>query len=144
MLVTKNIKEQTLDYIDPFGPILSSVAWAIRASYNSSTENTPCQLVFGRDMMFNIKTMVNWKQLSIKKQKAVDKANQRENEKRIDHDYKVKEKVYVIKDGIFRKLDEPKLGPYEITEVYTNGTVRIQRGNVNERINIRRIEPHFE
>ena len=38
----------------------------------------------------------------------------------------------------------PKKRPFEITDVFTNGTVRIQRGHVNERINIRRIEPHFE
>ena len=36
------------------------------------------------------------------------------------------------------------LGPYEVTEVFTNGNVRIQRGAVNERINIRRLEPHFD
>ena len=35
------------------------------------------------------------------------------------------------------------MGPYPITEVYTNGTVRIQKGIVNERVNIRRLTPHF-
>ena len=45
---------------------------------------------------------------------------------------------------IHRKLNGPKLGPYLITEIYTNGNVRIQRGVVSERINIRRLEPHFE
>ena len=74
----------------------------------------------------------------------MDKANLRENNKRIDYDYQIDDKVYVIKDGIYRKLDTPKLGPFSITDVFTNGTVRIQRGNVNERINIRRLEPHFE
>ena len=37
-----------------------------------------------------------------------------------------------------------KKGPYLITEVYTNGNVHIQKGIVNERINIRRLEPFFE
>jgi hypothetical protein len=40
-------------------------------------------------------------------------------------------------------MTAPKTGPYAVTDVYDNGTVRIQRGNVNERINIRWIEPHF-
>ena len=40
-------------------------------------------------------------------------------------------------------LDSPKQGPYPITDLYTKVTVRIQRGAVNERINIRRLEPHF-
>ena len=69
ILLTKNLSEQTLDYIDPFGSILASVAWAVRSSYNNSTDVTPAQLVFGRDMMFNISTFVNWKELSIKKNK---------------------------------------------------------------------------
>ena len=80
----------------------------------------------------------------MKKQALVDKANLKENIKRVDYDYQIDDKVYVIKDGIYRKLEALKLGPFVITDVYTNGTVRIQRGNVNEHINIRRLEPHFE
>ena len=80
----------------------------------------------------------------MKKQALVDKANLRENNNRVDYDYQIDDKVYVIKDSIYRKLEAPKLGLFVITDVYTNGTVRIQRGNVNERINIRRLEPHFE
>ena len=95
-------------------------------------------------MLFNLKALINWKELSIKKQKLVDKANLRENKNRIDYDYTVGQEIYIKNDGIQRKMDSPKQGPFTITEVFTNGTVRIQRGNVNERINIRRIEPHFE
>jgi hypothetical protein len=36
------------------------------------------------------------------------------------------------------------MGPYRITHTYTNGTVRIQRGVVNERVNIRRLTPYKE
>ena len=143
MFTTKNLPSQRFDLIDPFGEILSSIAWAVRASYNSTTQATPAQLVFGRDMLFNMKALVNWKALSVRKQQIVDKANLRENRNRIDYDYSVGQQVYIVKDGIFRKLDTPKLGPFAITETYTNGTVRIQRGRVNERINIRRLEPHF-
>ena len=95
-------------------------------------------------MMFNLATLVNWKELSLRKQTLVDKANLRENKSRVDYDYKVGDLVYVTKDGIMRKLEVPKLGPFAITDIFTNGTVRIQRGAVNERINIRRLEPHFE
>ena len=143
MFTTKNLPSQRFDVIDPFREILSSIAWAVRASYNSTTQATPAQLVFGRDMLFNMKALVNWKALSVRKQQIVDKANLRENRNRIDYDYSVGQQVYIVKDGIFRKLDTPKLGPFAITETYTNGTVRIQRGRVNERINIRRLEPHF-
>ena len=144
MLLTKNLQEEVLDYLDPFGSILASVAWAICSTYNSTTDATPAQLVFGRDMMFNLSTLINWKELSLRKQKLVDKANLDENKKRLDHDYQIDDQVYITKDGTFRKLDCPKQGPFPITEVFSNGTVRIQRGAVNERINIRRLEPHFD
>ena len=123
MLLTKNLPEETFDYLDPFGHILASVAWAVRASYNSSTDATPAQLVFGRDMMFNLQTLVDWKELSLKKQQTTDVANLRENKNRIDYDYQIGTQVYINKDGIFRKLDGPKLGPYTVTDVFTNGTV---------------------
>ena len=53
-------------------------------------------------------------------------------------------KCLVIKGGILRKAEDPHDGPYKITEVFTNGTVRIQRGTINERLNIRRLLPYFE
>ena len=94
-------------------------------------------------MMFNISSLINWKKLSLRKQRLVDKANLREKNKRIDFDYEIGQKVYITTDGVQRKLNRPKTGPFPITEVYTNGTVRIQRDAVDERINIRRLEPHF-
>ena len=52
--------------------------------------------------------------------------------------------MYIKKYGIYRKLDGSKIGSYEITQVFTNGTVRIQRGRVKEEhINIQRLKPHF-
>ena len=144
MFITQDLDNQVLDLIDPWGPTLNAISWAIRASHHSTLDYTPCQAVFQRDMIFNIKTIVNWKEVSLRKQAQVDRDNQRENKKRVDHDYQVGEQVYITKDGIYRKLDGPKTGPYPITNIFTNGTVRIQRGIVNERINIRRLEPHFE
>jgi hypothetical protein len=43
-----------------------------------------------------------------------------------------------------RKLEAPRTGPYTVTSIYTNGTMRIQKGNVHERVNIRRLFPYFE
>ena len=78
------------------------------------------------------------------KQTQVDRDNLWENSRCTAHDYAVGEQVFVKIKGVKRKLDPPKKGPYTITDVYTNGTVRIQRGIINERINIRRLEPFFE
>ena len=63
---------------------------------------------------------------------------------RVDYDYAVGQKVTIKSDGILRKSEDKNTGPYVITQVHTNGTVRIQRGSVSERLNIRRIDPYFE
>ena len=63
--------------------------------------------------------------------------------KQVNHTYSVGDYAYVLPDSIYCKLKGDKLGPYRITEVFTNNTVRIQKGIVNERINIRRLTQHF-
>ena len=143
MFITQELDTKIFDLIDPWGPTLTAIAWAIRASHHSTLGHTPAQAVFQRDMIFNMKSIINWKEVSLRKQTQVDKDNQRENKKRVEHDYQVGDRAYITKDGIYRKLDGPKMGPFRITNLFTNGTVRIQRGIVNERINIRRLEPHF-
>jgi hypothetical protein len=71
--------------------------------------------------------------------------NRRENASRIRHDYKVVDKVLLKKAGKhLRKLEAPRTGPHTITAIYTNGTLRIQKGKVNYRVNIRRLFPYFE
>ena len=70
--------------------------------------------------------------------------NPKENAKRIEHKYHVREKVLLEKAGLISKLSAPRTGPYRIAHTYTNGTVHIQRGVVNERVNIRRLMPYKE
>jgi hypothetical protein len=71
--------------------------------------------------------------------------NRRENAFRISRDYKVGDKVLLKKPGRhLRNLEAPRTGPHTVTAIYTNGTLRIQKGKVNERVNIRRLFPYFE
>ena len=59
MIKTKELDKFVFDYIDPWAEVLSSVTWAIRTLYHSTLNATPAQLVFGRDMLFNIKKDIN-------------------------------------------------------------------------------------
>jgi hypothetical protein len=144
MLAVKDLESQTFDFIDPWGEILSSVAWAVRASYHSTFKATPGELVFGQDMIFNMNKVVDWQLAEKQKQDQIIRDNVRENLKRVDHDYNVGDRVMVKRKGMFRKLSRKKSGPYVIERVHSNGTVTIRRGTSSERINIRRIEPIFE
>ena len=98
---------------------------------------TPVQYVFGRDILFNLVSVVYWQVATTAKQRQVYIDNVRENARRVTHDYSIGNTIYMEMIDIYRKLDYNKQVPYIITEVFTNGTVRVQQGQVNEQINIR-------
>jgi hypothetical protein len=45
------------------------------------------------------------------------------------YECKVGDRVLVETPGILRKLSTPRTGPYPVTNVYKNGTIRIQKDN---------------
>ena len=144
MLRTFELDKQELDENDPWSMFLNSAAWALRSTYHTVLDATPGQLVFNRDMILPIEFKTNWANIIQRKQTQVIKDNVHENTKRIPHIYKVGDKVLMTKPGVVSKLKPPRTGPYEIIKVYTNGTVRIQRGAVARRINIRRLTPFYK
>ena len=75
MFVTKDLSNQIFDYIDPWGETLSSIAWAVQALHHSTLNKTPSQLVFGKDMIFNVSTVVDCCAITLRKRKQVDKDN---------------------------------------------------------------------
>ena len=68
---------------NPWGGVLSATAFAVRSTVHSTTGATPGRLVFGRDMMLNIKHRANWKLIKYQKQKRINENNKRENKGRI-------------------------------------------------------------
>jgi hypothetical protein len=53
----ENLEEQE---DNPFDYFLQSTACAIRSTYHTTMQATPCKLVFGRDMIQNIAFRANW------------------------------------------------------------------------------------
>ena len=144
MLRAFELEKQELDDNDPWSSFLSATAFAIRSTYHTVLDATPGQLVFGRDMVLPIQFKADWAEIIQRKRKQIETDNARENSKRIGHTYKVGDKVLLSKPGIIPKMSTPREGPYRIIRVYTNGTVRIQRGPVASRVNIRRLTPFNE
>jgi hypothetical protein len=114
--------------------------WAVRSTYHTTLKATPGQLVFGRDMIFNIKHEANWQLIREQKLARIKENNARENLKRISHDYAVGDLVSLLK-AEFSKAEPDREGPYEITCVHTNGTVMVRKGRVEKRLNIRQCTP---
>jgi hypothetical protein len=87
-------------------------------------------------MLFDIPSIADWncRNIGDYRQRQTDLSNLRENEKRIDYDYKVGDKILVRKDGILRKTESRWVNePWNIVSVHTNGTIRVKRGNKSER-----------
>jgi hypothetical protein len=98
-------------------------------------KNTPGQLVFGRDMILNVKHEANWEYIHAWKQNTILKNNKAENAKRIPHTYNIGDKV-LRKRGTANKYETPYQGPFTITQVNENGKVQIMIKNVEDTINI--------
>jgi hypothetical protein len=104
--------------------------YAIRSTYHTTLQATPCQLVFGRDMIHNISFRANWNQIQKRIKDIINKSNQNKNKhkSRIPYEYKVGDQVLLETPGILRKLSTPFTEPYPVTNVYKNGTIRFQKG----------------
>jgi hypothetical protein len=59
-LRTAEIDGREMDEKDPWGPFLSSAAYAIRSTFHTTLKATPGQLALGRDMVLPIKFMADW------------------------------------------------------------------------------------
>ena len=128
--------------IDTF---IDNAAWAICSSYHTVLKASPGAAIFGRDMLFDIPFIADWKQIGDYRQHQTDHSNKRENDKHVDYNYKVGDKILIQKDGILCKAESIwKKEPWTITTVHTNGTIRIQCRTKSERINIRRVTPFSE
>ena len=85
----------------------------------------------------------NYKDMWLRKQKLINDYNKRVNEKQVENNYEVDHYAYILSDRNFRILEGYKSGTFRITHVHTNGSVRIQQGIFNERINIQCLTPQF-
>ena len=121
---------------------LDDASWAIRTTHHTVLKASPGAAIFGRDMLFDIPFVADWHKIGDYRQQQTDRNTNRENARRYDYDYVVGGQVLIRKDGILRKAESRYKGPWTITQVHTNGTIRVQRGTRSERMNIRRVTPY--
>jgi hypothetical protein len=135
------------DVHETWSGLLAAVGFAMRATVHTTMRATPMELVFGRDAILNIRFQANWQYIKERRQRMIVQNNQRENAKRKPHTYKVGDKA-MIEQYQHRKHGTPKYkGPYTVTKVYDNGTVRLRqrlagRGAIFQTWNLRNIHPY--
>jgi len=118
--------------------------FALRSTVHTTTQHTPTQLVFNRDSIINVPIEANWQLIKQRKQALINKGNERENKLRKDHTYKIGDKV-LLKNAWPTKFNQDAfLGPYKVTAVRNNGTVRARKGRLTDTFNIRNLVPFRE
>jgi hypothetical protein len=105
--------------------------FAVRSTFHTCLQSTPGQIVFGRDMIFNVKYIANWELIKQRKQKIINLNNKKENAKRMQHVYQVGEKV-LLHRGTENKYESPYQGPFVIMQVNDNGTACLKVNAVED------------
>jgi hypothetical protein len=68
----------TPDDVDVF---LDNAAWAIHSTYHTVLKASPGAAIFGRDMLFIIPFVADWRKIGEQRQSLTDRGNQQENAK---------------------------------------------------------------
>jgi RNase H-like domain found in reverse transcriptase/Reverse transcriptase (RNA-dependent DNA polymerase)/Integrase zinc binding domain/Retroviral aspartyl protease len=142
--ILRTFPRNLLNKNNPWGGILAATMFAVRATYHTTMQATPMQLVFGRDALLNTKFEANWALIKQRKQEMIESNNKRENSGRIRHTYKEHDKVLYKVPTSNKFGEDPWQGPYPIIQVNDNGTVRLQMDKVIDTVNIRNIKPFKE
>ncbi len=78
--------------IDTF---IDNAGWAIHSTYHTVLKASPGVAIFRQDMLFDIPFVADWKQIGDYRQNKTDHSNKRENNKCVNYDYKVGDKILI-------------------------------------------------
>ena len=111
---------------------------------NASLKASPGALVFNRDMLVDIPLTANLLALQQLRQQGIDTNLIRHNRSRIEHVFRTNDRVW-MQEPDPDKLQPRKKGPFEIVQVHSNGTVKLQTTpSTTETVNIRKLTPYKE
>jgi hypothetical protein len=123
------------DLDDPWGGILTVVAFTLKSTYHMTLQVTPGQLIFGRDMVLNVQHLTDWTAIIAHKQQIICQNNRIKNLKQIPCHYQVGDLV-ILENIRSNKYEQPYSGPYCITQVNTHETVHLKIKAVMDTVNI--------
>ena len=118
------VQNMILDDENPWDGILASTMCALRATLRTTTQYTYHDL--------------DWETTRKQKQDLINEGNKHENRNQINLTYK-KGDVWKTKFN-----QDAYIGPYVITAVRNNGTVKACKGRVTDTFNIRNLSPYKE
>jgi hypothetical protein len=133
------------NWSDDVDTLIQACAYALRVTLPATGPYSPAELSFGYDLIFRQKVIVDWERIKAIRVKQAIENNKKENRKRLVHEFIVGDKVLILHKAYDRR-NNPKIspsthsrGPFRITEILENGTVKIQCGAYVDLISIRRL-----
>jgi hypothetical protein len=141
--IIQSFNVQAMDSNDPWTGTLAAAVFAARATHHTTPQSLPMQLVFRGDAILNIKHATDWEHIRQRKQARIDKNNRRDDLSQRAHNCSLGDKM-LVKARNNSKHELEHTGPHEIRQVNDDGTIRFQKGIVNDTVNIRRIKPFHE
>jgi hypothetical protein len=136
------------DWSNDVDALIQVCAFALCAASPAQGTYLPAQLAFGYDLIFWQKVLINWEQIKALHTRQAIENNAKENKKRLEHKNKVGDKVLLVFKP-YEWCNNPKIspstyvrGPFKITQVMANGTVKIQCGAYVDIVSICRITPY--
>ena len=82
---TFDLQNYYLDEDDPWSGILTATDFTLHRMYHTRLQSTPGQLVFGRNMILNAPSFVDWMDIRRHKQQLIGKNNQKERRSQTAH-----------------------------------------------------------
>ena len=104
MLNTKDEANVVFESVSLWIVILAYIVYAVLFSYHSTLQTTPGKLVFGCDMILDIYSQPNYKDMWLRIQKLIIYNNKRENANQVQHDYEVGHYTYITRGVNYRIL----------------------------------------
>jgi hypothetical protein len=97
MLRVFELEDRELDPDDPWNEFLQNCAFAIRSTFHTTLQASPGQLIFGRDVIHDIRFEANWDRIKNNKEKYITTSKKRENRNRIKNKYDFGERIILRK-----------------------------------------------
>ena len=93
-------------------------------------------------MLLPIQVKADRDVIKSKRQAIITKSNKCGNKKHIPHTYSVGDKSMLEKPSITKIMLKPQIGQHTVTKLYSNGTLKIKRGLIQECVNILCVTPY--
>jgi hypothetical protein len=125
---------------------LPAIAWSLRTTYHRRLKCSPCQLVFGTNMIYSRKRNSIEEQLKITNEAAIAESRKelaKNNSKRISHTYQPGQLVF-IKNHEPTKTQSRYSGPYPIIQVFQEKSAcSVHCDSYIETFSFRRLKPYL-